>query len=103
MSRVCNIYVLSLTDRCHIRTETYLKKLAGRTDIEDAFKRLDDLTREEVQLAIALILKATKELKDGAQSHESVIISTLNFAPPRCHEIQQRCGTDGEHGGRNKA
>jgi hypothetical protein len=48
--------------------ETYLKKLAGRTDIEDALKRLDDLTREEVQLAIAQILKATKELKDGAQS-----------------------------------
>ena len=69
MSHVCNIYVLSLTDRYHIRAETYLKKLAGRTDIEDAFKRLDDLTREEVELAIALILKATKELKDGARSY----------------------------------
>jgi hypothetical protein len=42
--------------------------LAGRTDIEDALKMLDDLTREEVQLAIAQILNATKELKDGARS-----------------------------------
>jgi hypothetical protein len=43
-----------------------LKKLVGRTDIEDAFKRLDDLTREEVQMAIAQILEATNELKAGA-------------------------------------
>ena len=58
--------VLTLTDRYHIcRTETYLKKLVGRTDIEDALKKLDELTREEVQLAIAHILKATKELKAG--------------------------------------
>jgi hypothetical protein len=48
--------------------ETYLKRLVGRTDIEEALKRLDDLTREEVQLAIAQILNATKELKDGARS-----------------------------------
>ena len=66
---------------------------------------LDGLTREEVQLAIALILKATKELRDGAQSHgsdRSVTDPTLNFPPCRCHEIQQLCGTDGEHDGRNE-
>ena len=99
------MYVLPLTNRYDIRTETYLKKLVGRTDIEDAFKRLDDLTREEVQLAIALILKATKDLKDGAQSRasdRSVTHATLNFPLLRYHEIQQLCGTDGERGGRNK-
>ena len=41
--------------------------LVGRTDIEDTLKRLDELTREEVQMAIAQILKATNELRDGAQ------------------------------------
>ena len=41
--------------------------LVGRTDIEDALKRLDELTREEVQMAIAQILKATNELRDSAQ------------------------------------
>jgi hypothetical protein len=39
------------------------------TDIEDAFKRLDNLTREEVQMAIAQVLKATSEIKEGAQPH----------------------------------
>jgi hypothetical protein len=43
-----------------------LKKLVGRTDIEDALKRLDDLTREEVQMAIAQILETTNELKNSA-------------------------------------
>jgi hypothetical protein len=48
--------------------EAYLKKLVGRTDIEDALKRLDNLTREEVQMAIAQILKAMSELKEGEQA-----------------------------------
>ena len=43
-----------------------MKKLVGRTDIEDALKRLDDLTREEVQMEIAHIMEATNELKDSA-------------------------------------
>ena len=40
--------------------------LVGRTDIEDALQRLDELTREEVQMAITQILKSTNELKDSA-------------------------------------
>ena len=79
-----------------------MKKLAGRADIEDAFKRLDDLTREEVQMAIAQILRATKELKNGAQSHGSVTDSTLSFPLLRYQKIRQRRGTDGEHGVRDK-
>ncbi|KAF8263115.1 hypothetical protein EI94DRAFT_1704258 [Lactarius quietus] len=45
----------------------FARKLLGRTDIEDALKRLDTLIQEEVQMAIAQILKATNEVKDGAQ------------------------------------
>jgi len=33
--------------------EKFLKKLAGRTDIEDAPKRLDKLTQEEARMALA--------------------------------------------------
>ncbi len=39
--------------------ETFLKKLVGRTDIEDALQRLDKLTQEEARMAIAEGLKAT--------------------------------------------
>lgn len=52
-----------------IPLETYLKKLMGGKDIEDALKRLDNLTREEFQMAIAQVLKAMNQLTDGAQPH----------------------------------
>ncbi len=56
-------------DRSRIYLEMYFKKLVGSTDIEDALKRLDTLTQEEVRIAIAQILKAISELKDGARPH----------------------------------
>ena len=40
----------------------------GRSDIEDALKRLDSLIQEEVQMAIAQILKAATEIKDGTRA-----------------------------------
>jgi hypothetical protein len=43
----------------HVFSENFLKKLAGRTDLEDALKRLDKLTQEEAQMAAAQLLKVT--------------------------------------------
>ena len=40
-------------------SEKYLRKLIGRTDIEDALKRLDKLTNEEVRMVTAQVLEAT--------------------------------------------
>jgi hypothetical protein len=48
--------MLLLTERY---TEKYVKKLIGRTDIEDALKRLDRLTHEEAWIGIAQNLRAT--------------------------------------------
>jgi archaellum component FlaC len=45
-------------------TEKYLKKLVGRTEIEDAMKRLDKLTQEEARMAIAQTLKVTHAVDD---------------------------------------
>ena len=39
--------------------EKYGKRLIGRTDMEDALKRLDNLTHEEARMAIAENLSAT--------------------------------------------
>jgi murein tripeptide amidase MpaA len=38
-------------------SEKYMKKLIGRTDIEDGLKRLDKLTQEEARMATAQVLK----------------------------------------------
>jgi hypothetical protein len=41
-----------------------LKKLAGRSDIEDALQRLDKLTQEEHRMATAQDLRATCRVDD---------------------------------------
>ena len=45
-------------------SEKYLKKLIGKTDIEDALKRLDKLTNEEVRMVTAQVLEATHTVED---------------------------------------
>ena len=44
--------------------EKYVKKLVGRTDIEDALSRLDRLTQDEARMSAAQGLKATHEVDD---------------------------------------
>jgi hypothetical protein len=39
--------------------------LIGKTDIEDALKRLDKLTNEEVRMVTAQVLEATRAIDDG--------------------------------------
>ena len=46
----------------------YVKKLVGRTDIEDALGRLDRLTRDEVGMAATQGLKATHEVDDKVKT-----------------------------------
>ena len=46
------------------RPEGFLRKLARRSDIEDALKRLDRLTQEEAQMALAEVLKATHYIRE---------------------------------------
>jgi predicted Zn-dependent peptidase len=45
--------------------EKYLKKLIGRTDIEDALKKLDDLTKQEVQMVTAQVLETAQTVDGG--------------------------------------
>ena len=60
--RVSSSYrnALRLTE---LSAERYLTRLIGRTDIEDALKRLDKLTNEEARMATAQILKATRNIE----------------------------------------
>ena len=44
--------------------EKFLKKLVGKTDIEDALRRLDKLTHEEARMATAQVLKTTNMIDD---------------------------------------
>ena len=42
-----------------------MKKLLGRTDIDDALKKLENLSHDEALMATAQVLKVTDEVIDG--------------------------------------
>jgi len=46
------------------RSEKYMKKLAGKTDMEDALVRLDRLTHEEALMAGAQCLEVTHDVDE---------------------------------------
>ena len=53
--------------------EKFLKKLLGRSDVEDALKRLDKLTQEEAKMATAEVFKITR----GMDSNMKVMDTNL--------------------------
>ncbi|KAH9989294.1 hypothetical protein BJV77DRAFT_1151561 [Russula vinacea] len=57
MVEVLSILAIATKEVRQGRTKKYLKKLVGRTDIEDALKRLDKLTQEEARMATAQVLR----------------------------------------------
>ena len=51
-----------LTEKC---SGKFAKRLVGRTDLEDALKRLDKLTQEEARMATAEVLRTTRAIEEG--------------------------------------
>jgi hypothetical protein len=65
-----------------ISSEKYLKKLVGRTEVEDALKRLDKLTQEEARMATAQILKVTHAVEGrvlGVDDKVAAVIDGANY------------------------
>ena len=85
----------------HYDTETFLKRLVGKTDVEDALLRLDVLTKEECLIAVARNLEVSHHVdynvnaaKNGMQHFPSVFIHIPTpFLPLRpkieTHEIKR--------------
>jgi hypothetical protein len=64
-----------LTKEC---SEKYVKKLVGRTEIEDALKRLDKLTQEEARMAAAQNLKVTHTVDDRVKGVAGTVAAIDN-------------------------
>lgn len=47
--------------------EKFLKKLGGRRDVDDAFSRLDSLTRDEALIGVAEILDVAFDVNGNVQ------------------------------------
>ena len=58
------IFLIDIAPKVDLSTEKFLKKLAGRKDVEDAFERLDKLTPEEVLMAAAETMAVTRDIDD---------------------------------------
>jgi hypothetical protein len=61
-----------LTEGC---SEKIAKKLIGRTEIEDALKRLDKLTQDEVRMATAQNLKVTHTVDKGVKEVMDTVVA----------------------------
>jgi hypothetical protein len=64
-----------LTEQC---SEKYVKKLVGRTEIEDALKRLDKLTQEEARMAAAQNLKVTHAVDERVKGVTDTVVAIDN-------------------------
>jgi hypothetical protein len=64
-----------LTERC---SEKYAKRLIGKTDMEDALKRLDKLTQEEARMAAAENLKATHAVDERVKGVADTVTTIGN-------------------------
>ena len=81
------LVVVDMRQLTHSHPEKYMKKLIGRTDIEDALKKLDKLTHEEALMAGAEAVKLGRcidnkmdEVIDGAQPVSISSPSILNIS-----------------------
>jgi archaellum component FlaC len=63
-SRISEYFSTSKSQLIEGCLEKYGKKLIGRTDLEDALKKLDKLTQEEARMAVAQNLRATHIVDD---------------------------------------
>ncbi|KAH9022776.1 hypothetical protein EDB85DRAFT_353432 [Lactarius pseudohatsudake] len=73
MAEVIAILSIATKEMQQSKTKMYLRKLLGRTDIEDALKKLDNLTQEEVRMAMAQVLQGINELKDDAKKADEAL------------------------------
>jgi hypothetical protein len=59
-------------------SEKYAKRVIGRTDMEDALKRLDKLTHEEAWMGIAQNLKATHAVGESVKEIVDKVVTIDN-------------------------
>ena len=73
-----SIYITNVSLLIERRSEKYVKKLIGRTEIEDALKKLDKLTREEAWMGIVQNLKATHTVGESVRVVADKVVAIDN-------------------------
>jgi hypothetical protein len=98
---------VGLSHLVHLSTETLLKKLVGRKDIEDAIQRLEKVTAVEARIAAAEALNGLHVVSDKVMgfNHKKGIQSNLKSSDGGIIGVRDTLrGTDvREKGARNNA
>ncbi|KAH9169371.1 hypothetical protein EDB89DRAFT_2244713 [Lactarius sanguifluus] len=75
MVEVLKIFAIATKELRRGSAKKFLMKLVGRTDLEDAVKRLDNLTQEEARMALAEVLRVTHNVRDEVNVIDSKVQS----------------------------
>ena len=69
-------------------SETFVKKLAGRKDIEEALQRLEKVTVEETRMAAAEALKAIHGVGDKVEDEAHGIHGAVKAVEDRVRDVE---------------
>ncbi|KAI9508065.1 hypothetical protein F5148DRAFT_32631 [Russula earlei] len=86
MVEVLLILALATREIKQGKIKTFLRRLEGRSDIEDALRRLDSLTQEESRMAAAQGLRATHGVAEGVK----IIADDMHCIDDRVMAIEDR-------------
>ncbi|KAH9032106.1 hypothetical protein EDB84DRAFT_1438706 [Lactarius hengduanensis] len=75
MVEVLTIFGIATKELRRGSAKRLLKRLAGRTDLEDAVKKLDRLTQEEARMALSEVLKITHIVHDDVKAVDGKVES----------------------------
>ncbi|KAF8460705.1 hypothetical protein DFH94DRAFT_683106 [Russula ochroleuca] len=75
MVEVLSILGVATKEISRGRMKKFVKRLIGRTDMEDALKRLDKLTQEEARMAVAQNLKATHAVDERVRGVANTVVA----------------------------
>ncbi|KAH8984849.1 hypothetical protein EDB92DRAFT_2116965 [Lactarius akahatsu] len=75
MVEVLTIFGIATKELRRGSAKRFLKRLAGRTDLEDAVKKLDRLTQEEARMALSEVLKITHIVRDDVKAVDDKVES----------------------------
>ncbi|KAH9027475.1 hypothetical protein EDB83DRAFT_2526452 [Lactarius deliciosus] len=77
MVEVLNVFAIATKEMKQGQAKKFFKKLVGRKDMEDALKRLDQLTQEEARMAVAQILKLTHSIEYTIENVDGKVDAVL--------------------------
>ena len=84
-----------------------MKRLIGRSDVEDALKKLDKLTDEEARMAVAQNLKATHNVDQRVRGVANSVVAVGDRVVDRVAAVDDTVKTVGDkvaeviHGAQN--